>query len=172
MKKIFTLSIILFSIFTFSSCSTLVNINSEPQGAQVIVDGKMLGKTPVKVEISNLAWAEYRVVLTKEGYNPVDRYLIKEVKILPAVASVPFCFAPWPLIWVQGPQDNQFFILQKTNNSITPEDTENTGTTVYLHDGGMLVGRILSQDETRVTIKTKYTTMTIEKEKIKEIKHK
>lgn len=44
--------------------------------------------------------------------------------------------------------------------------------TVYLHDGSKIVGRIIAQTEKLVTIKTKYTTITVDKSKIKEIKYK
>ncbi len=44
--------------------------------------------------------------------------------------------------------------------------------TVYLHDGSKIVGRIIAQTEKIITVKTKYTTITVDKSKIKEIKYK
>ena len=44
--------------------------------------------------------------------------------------------------------------------------------TIVLTDGSRIVGRIVSQTRTTVTVRTKYTTMTIEKSKISEMKYK
>jgi hypothetical protein len=44
--------------------------------------------------------------------------------------------------------------------------------TILLNDGSRIVGKIISQNRTHVTVKTKYTTMTIEKDRISEMKFK
>jgi uncharacterized protein len=44
--------------------------------------------------------------------------------------------------------------------------------TILLTDGSRIVGKILSQTRTTVTVQTKYTTMTIDKSKISEMKYK
>ncbi len=44
--------------------------------------------------------------------------------------------------------------------------------TIILTDGSRIVGRIVSQTRTTVTVQTRYTTMTIEKSKISEMKYK
>jgi ankyrin repeat protein len=43
---------------------------------------------------------------------------------------------------------------------------------IYMNDGSKIVGKIISQNRETVTIQTKYTTITVEKEKISEIKYK
>ena len=43
---------------------------------------------------------------------------------------------------------------------------------IYMTDGSKIVGKIISQNRESVTVQTKYTTMTIEKDKISEIKYK
>jgi len=43
---------------------------------------------------------------------------------------------------------------------------------IYMTDGSKIVGKIIAQDRESVTVKTKYTTITVQKEKISEIKYK
>jgi len=110
------LFLIILTLLTFSSCSTLVHINSEPQGAYVIIDGKTIGETPIDVTIPDRSWEKYNVIVMKKGYESIDRELDKEIKVGPVVAAIPFCCLPWPLIWAQGPKSDQYFILKKTGN--------------------------------------------------------
>ncbi|OHD65505.1 MAG: hypothetical protein A2176_14035 [Spirochaetes bacterium RBG_13_51_14] len=52
-------------------------------------------------------------------------------------------------------------------------DSDNTfNQFIILNDGSRIVGKIISQTRTTVTIQTKYTTMTIEKDRISEMKYK
>ncbi len=44
--------------------------------------------------------------------------------------------------------------------------------TIFMNDGSEIRGEIVNQNRTSITVKTKYTTMTIEKKNIKEIKYK
>jgi len=64
-----------------------LSINSEPQGADIYIDGKKFGKTPKT--IVNLPYGQYRVVLKKEPYfiyekivNITDRQFIPVEGIL------------------------------------------------------------------------------------------
>ncbi|MBP7738602.1 MAG: ankyrin repeat domain-containing protein [Spirochaetes bacterium] len=49
---------------------------------------------------------------------------------------------------------------------------EEASQVILLNDGSQIVGKILSQTRTTVTVKTKYNTITIEKDKISEMKYK
>ncbi len=44
--------------------------------------------------------------------------------------------------------------------------------TILMNDGSKIVGKIVSQTRTHVTVRTKYNTITIEKDKISEMKYK
>lgn len=46
------------------------------------------------------------------------------------------------------------------------------GNIIYMVDGSEIRGEIVNQNRTAITVKTKYTTMTIEKKNIREIKYK
>jgi hypothetical protein len=53
-----------------------------------------------------------------------------------------------------------------------PAGDESLTQTIILADGSRIVGRIVSQTRTTVTVQTRYTTMTIDKSKISEMKYK
>ncbi len=49
---------------------------------------------------------------------------------------------------------------------------EETSQIILLNDGSQIVGKIVAQTRTTVTVKTRYSTITIEKDKISEMKYK
>lgn len=51
-------------------------------------------------------------------------------------------------------------------------DREEGNHTILMNDGSRIVGKIVSQTRTHVTVRTKYSTMTIEKDRISEMKFK
>jgi hypothetical protein len=57
----------------------------------------------------------------------------------------------------------------RTPIRVQPAADENI---IVMNDGTKIVGKIIAQDKSQVTIKSKYTTITIDKEKIAEIRYK
>lgn len=69
LKNIFVVT----ALYLLSSCAYMMNsktvdvaINSNPAGAEIVIDGKNYGRTPITI---NLEPKNYNVVLTKEGYG-------------------------------------------------------------------------------------------------------
>jgi hypothetical protein len=104
--------------------STQVNINTNVPDANVVLDGKQMGKTPIKqVKVKNNASRSYQVVIEKEGYKTYTGYLQKEDKPA-AIAAVVIGYC---LIWtilpaallllyipaMQGPVPDQYFVLEE-----------------------------------------------------------
>jgi hypothetical protein len=58
-------------LFGSVGCSTMVTVNSQPQGAKLFVRGKYVGRTPVKVKMEDGldSTANYHLELRKEGYK-------------------------------------------------------------------------------------------------------
>lgn len=82
MIRLFTISILAILIFN-TSCATLltgskqkVSIDSNPQGADIIIDGKKLGVTPAKVKVDKefnaLLEGGKEINLEKEGFKNMD----------------------------------------------------------------------------------------------------
>jgi hypothetical protein len=74
MNKLFYFFTAILSIFILSSCASIVTgrdqnltFNSEPDGATVTVSGKVVGKTPISVQIDK--GKNQALVFEKEGYK-------------------------------------------------------------------------------------------------------
>lgn len=86
MKKILPLSILTGIALLLSGCATLftgttqsVTIDSQPQGANIIVDGQLVGTTPARVRLDrdlNAIFDDGKFIrLEKDGYVP-DGYIL------------------------------------------------------------------------------------------------
>ena len=61
-------------------------------------------------------------------------------------------------------------VVKKPQPKPTPEVEMNQ--IIIMTDGSKIVGKILSQSRTQVVVQTKYNTITLEKDKISEMKYK
>jgi hypothetical protein len=101
---------ILVVAIMLTGCSSTVQILTEPSGADVEINGKSYGKTPVTTSLSNLAFNEYQVRLKKEGYREKYAKLEKEIKAGPLIGGIFL----WPLLfWCYGPTEVQTYVLEK-----------------------------------------------------------
>ena len=69
-----TLSLVLVCLFLFPSCATLfkgnsskLDLNSDPQGADIYVNGNLMGKTPVRIKLESKL--TYSIEFRKEGFS-------------------------------------------------------------------------------------------------------
>lgn len=55
-----------------------VIINSEPQGAVVLIDGEVVGQTPLKRDITykDVKKERHLIQIRKEGYRTMERYIM------------------------------------------------------------------------------------------------
>ena len=89
--------------FLFSGCVSATNVTfyTDPEGADVYVDGKLVGESPTRKRMSNAVWANPRVRVEAEGYKPRSTRVDKEVKAANLALGL---LLWWPaLLWVQGP---------------------------------------------------------------------
>lgn len=119
-----TISLLLIAIM-LAGCqtTTLVNINTNVPDATVVVDGQPRGNTPInQVTIKNSPGRTYPVIIEKEGYETYRGVLATETKTANATAVVVgYVLSPLLLplllcingLWIEGPQPNQYFVLQK-----------------------------------------------------------
>ena len=86
MKRLLPLIILAVMALSFSSCATLftgttqsVTIDSQPQGANIVIDGQLVGTTPARVRLDrdlNAIFDDGKYIrLEKEGYIP-DGYIL------------------------------------------------------------------------------------------------
>jgi hypothetical protein len=114
--KIKAMCITAFLMVSILGCTTMVSIDSTPQGADVLINEQYVGKTPVKKKLSDFAAKTYNVILRKTGYEEVRAILEKEIKAAPILASIPLFFAPFPLLWVYGPEKDHYYKLYPEEN--------------------------------------------------------
>jgi hypothetical protein len=108
MKKL--MCALLALLVLLSSCSTMVAIRTEPDGASIKINGQPAGKSPVDTELSNFNFDEYVVEIKKDGYKPVTATLQKEFKVGQFILGL---LLWWPeLLWVYGPKPLQTFELE------------------------------------------------------------
>lgn len=75
MKKVISVFLLFSFIFLVSNCATLfkgtsadVNLNSDPQRAEVYVNGALMGNTPVALKMESKK--TYTIEFRKEGFKP------------------------------------------------------------------------------------------------------
>jgi hypothetical protein len=121
MKKF--IGLLLIAVMLLGCTTTQVNINTNVPDANVVLDGKQLGKTPLKsVKVKNKASRSYQVIIEKEGYKTYTGYLNKEDKPAAMVAvtiGYIFIWAILPALLllyipaIQGPVPDQYFVLEE-----------------------------------------------------------
>jgi len=84
MKKAISWCVLLSLVFFLSSCATLfkrtseeVRFGSEPQKAEVWVNGAKMGETPISLKLESKK--TYTIEFRKEGYKPVTRTITNHV---------------------------------------------------------------------------------------------
>ncbi len=118
-KRIVASSSMLVLILGLFGCASTVEIDSEPQGASVEIDGDHIGETPVEYTDTATVLAEQRLVLELDGYETVRTTLERngdintEAFVLGLVG-----IAVWPLLpawlWV-------FDYPDYVDHELTPE---------------------------------------------------
>jgi hypothetical protein len=118
----------LLMIIMLAGCKTitLVNIDTNVPDALVVIEGKVIGNTPLReVPIKNSSGKRYPVIIQKEGYETFQGALTTETKPAAATAvGIGYIFGILILplllcingLWMEGPQPDQYFILEKENS--------------------------------------------------------
>ena len=99
MKK-FTSTLLIVSLFLLtSSCATIfkgnsskINFNSNPQGAQIYVNGNYMGDTPILLKIESKQ--TYNIEFKKEGYKTKAFNITNHVGVGWIVLDVIFGLVP------------------------------------------------------------------------------
>jgi len=111
------------AILYLSSCATLfkgtteeVNVNSDPQRAQIFIDGKLMGETPITLKMESKK--TYLIEFKKEGYKTKTFNLTNHVGagwiILDVLAGlIPVVVDAATGAWYHLDQKNVNMILEK-----------------------------------------------------------
>lgn len=84
-------------------CASSTSITSEPEGAEVRIDGMQQGQTPLTyTDDSVWLWTKHQVTVEKKGYETVNGMIKGEIvpvyMVIGVIAFFTVCF--WPIAWM------------------------------------------------------------------------
>ncbi|MEQ1879090.1 MAG: PEGA domain-containing protein [Bdellovibrionia bacterium] len=94
------ISVSLAAVFFLAGCASSTIINSEPQGAQVFVDGQSKGTTPFSYSDRKTIGSTTNILLKKEGYEDYNMLLVRNEEF-DAAACAGGIFTLIPFLWIQ-----------------------------------------------------------------------
>ena len=110
---------IVFTAFVFTSCATIltgtsddINFTSDPKGADIMIDGLKVGKTPATVSIKRPGFGNKEITLKLDGYEDRTFMLQKEFNTM-AICNL----ASWPG-WVIDILTGSVMKYSKTNYDV------------------------------------------------------
>ena len=106
---VLVLVVLMVTAFTGCVSSSRVTIDSNVKGADVFVDGRNVGQTPVYLTMSNAIWDDPDILVKKDGYNERRTSVQREIKAPNLILGL---LIWWPsLLWVSGPKEYQYIQL-------------------------------------------------------------
>jgi hypothetical protein len=96
------LPLALLLLLPLPACKSALVIDSRPEGAGVVVDGRDYGQTPVRSAIRSSTFGTYYATLTRPGYEPVTIELPKETYVGRIIVDSLFFF-PALFFNIRGP---------------------------------------------------------------------
>ena len=118
MKKV-VLMMVVFTAFIFTSCATIlsgtsdeINFTSDPKGADIMLDGLKVGKTPATVSIKRPGFGNKEITLKLDGYEDRTFMLQKGFNTM-AICNL----ASWPG-WIIDVVTGTIMKYSKTNYSV------------------------------------------------------
>lgn len=117
---------VLLTVFT-TGCAHQAVFLSDPPGARVMIDGKLVGVTPCEFDYNNSAGEHYDVTVSKEGYGTVNHEITAvEVdratrrRLLTAGLVIPGGSALMlGALFTKKLKDNYEFVLEKSPLAVT-----------------------------------------------------
>ena len=132
MMRTWAMALMATALFLFTAgCGSYIRVDSEPQGAKVLVDGQWTGRvTPAELLIRDIPLGIHTITLEKDGYRTasppkqiqisVDGFLVfasiigPEIFALPALAGdlwkKPEVEGAYAVSWDQAGFENHFSI--------------------------------------------------------------
>lgn len=109
--------------FLIGACASSTVINSEPQGAQVVVDGQVRGTTPYTYTDRKTIGSSTRITLKKEGYEEFEALLVRNEEF-DAGACAGGVFTLVPFLWVQKYSPERTYELTSLDGTVPEEEDE------------------------------------------------
>lgn len=114
-----TLAVLLiFGGLISTGCASTILLRSEPQGAEIYVDGRSWGTSPVKYTDRRMAGAVHKIELRLEGYETLHATFKRngDTNVPAAVGGI--CL--FPLFWVFDYPATALYRLQPIDEDLRP----------------------------------------------------
>jgi len=112
MRKLIALSMVFFFLL---GCASTTLIKSNPPGAKLSLDGKVIGETPHFYTDKAVAGTMRTVTLKKEGYKDFSGTIKREELSVPALIGGIFLIVP--LAWILEYPTQYNFEMEKLHES-------------------------------------------------------
>ena len=116
MKKAVLMLVLLSAGALAGGCRSMVYFRSNPEGAQLHINGIPRGETPCTIELKWHTFKTFDVTLEKEGYRPYVARLQGEPKWTFIIIDI-LC---WPLVFINGFGPKQAYQFNLTPLGETP----------------------------------------------------
>ena len=99
-----------------SGCASSTTISSNPEGANLTIDGQPVGQTPVTfVKSAVWTWTSHRVKLERQGYQTRTGFVNAEMSPVHLAFGI-LCFVPlFPLVFVGQYKPRYHFEMQPSS---------------------------------------------------------
>ena len=94
MKKLISLVIVAITLIYATSCGTITGLNSKvkldsnPQGADVILNNHTMGKTPIEIKLKNNT--DYSLILRYPGFSDYTNFIDSDISAGVIVCDILF----------------------------------------------------------------------------------
>jgi hypothetical protein len=95
----------------FAGCASSTVLQSQPQGARVLLNGQPVGTTPYTMTDTKIVGSTTQVRLEYPGYQPLDTFISRneEVDVLALIGGL---LVLVPFLWVMRYQATHMYVLQ------------------------------------------------------------
>jgi len=121
-SKLITLFVLLAFLSACAPHQAL--IQSEPPGAMVSVDGKVIGQTPVRYGYALSTGDQHQVSISHQGYEPVDLTIKADKTDSSALKRWLMAGVVWSPLWLgtmftKKLKESYLFVMKRTNPQMT-----------------------------------------------------
>ena len=105
------LSVFFAALIFFSSCASTTLIQSDPNGADLYLNGMKVGQTPYTHSDTKIVGATTQIKMKKEGYEELSAIMQRNEKL--AVGPLIGGLLVWiPFLWIMKYDENRLYELE------------------------------------------------------------
>ncbi len=105
------LSVFCAALMFFSSCASTTLIQSEPNGADLYLDGMKVGQTPYTHSDTKIVGSTTTIKMKKEGYEELNIIMSRSEKLAvgPLIGGILVLI---PFLWIMKYEENRLYELE------------------------------------------------------------